>query len=249
MLTTAAVAVLLAGCSGLTTADDPAPATTPADRTAAPSPTGPGPASPGPTAEPATSDPATSDAPSGGGTPLPVGYPWEPRQTPPPGLDADDAGEPWVGGFDTVVLPEHLEIAHDGPATYSVTGIEIYEHGPDQSRAVISYEGGQGLAGLDLSVVGATDFPPEVTLPGGVDTGLAFVTGAQAPLGGGLEPGQLVEPEQPSRIHGVSVGPPDTTLGTGIYVGLDEGAVLWAVVDHPGTLVLVVTDPGTGPTA
>jgi len=181
-------------------------------------------------------------------TALPADYPWEPRDAPPPQVDGDDGGEPWVGGFDTAVLPESLEVLHDGGPTYSVTGIEIYEHGPDQSRVVVSYVGGQGQAGLNLSVVGITDFPPEVTLPGGVDTGVAFLTGAHEELGGGLEPGQLVSPDGPSRIHGVSVGPPDTSTGTGIYVGLDAGAVLWAVLDHPGTLVLVVTDPGTGPT-
>jgi len=242
--TTTAAALLLAGCGGLATADDPVgppePGTPNPGVTSAPTTTA------GPTSAPGTpSDPGTARDDS----PLPDDYPWEPRQSLPPQVDGDDGGEPWIGGFDTMVLPERVEALHDGAATYSVTGIEIYEQGPDQSRVVVSYTGGEGQAGLDLSVAGVTDFPPEVTIPGGVDTGLAFLTGAQAPLGGGLEPGQLVRPEGDSRIHGVSVGPPDTTLGTGIYVGMGAGAVLWAVLDHPGTLVLIVTDPGTGPTS
>jgi hypothetical protein len=235
--TFAAAAVLLAGCGGLATADDPMPSG-PAPTSGTTPVTGPPPTTqPGPTQDP------------GDASALPGDYPWEPRQSPPPEVDGDDGGEPWIGGFDTVVLAEQVEVLHDGDPTYSVTGIEIYEEGPDQSRVVVSYEGGEGQAGLNLSVAGVTDFPPEVTLPGGVDTGLAFLTGAHASLGDGLEPGQLVEPGSPSRIHGVSVGPPDTVMGTGIYVGLESGAVLWAVVDHPGTLVLIVTDPGTGPRA
>ncbi len=237
--TATAAALVLAGCGGLATADDPVGPPEPG-ATSAPTPTA------GPTSGPTEGTPT---APGAGHPPLPEDYPWEPRQSPPPQTDGDDGGEPWIGGFDTAVLPERVEALHDGAATYSVTGIEIYEQGPDQSRVVVSYTGGEGQAGLDLSVAGVTDFPPEVTLPGGVDTGRAFLTGAQAPLGGGLEPGQLVRPEGDSRVHGVSVGPPDATLGTGIYVGMGAGAVLWAVLDHPGTLVLIVTDPGTGPTA
>lgn len=238
-----AAAALLSSCAGLVWADDetPSPPVTSG--------------SPGP--DDGATDGATPGGPPGGTTgpqtpgesPLPADYPWQPRQAPPPLVDGEDGREPWLGGFDTVTLPESLEAAHDGAPTYSVTGIEIYEEGPDQSRVVVSYEGGEGRAGLVLSVAGVTDFPPEVTLPGGVDTGLAFLTGAHGDLGGGLEAGQLVTPAGPSRVHGVSVGPPDATMGTGIYVGLDAGAVLWAVIDHPGTLVLVVTDPGTGPTA
>jgi hypothetical protein len=243
ILTTAtatAAALLLAGCGGLATADDPVGS--PGRGAAAPATTA------GPTSAPTPGTPS-GPATQPGDPPLPEDYPWEPRQSPPPQADGDDGGEPWIGGFDTVVLPERVEALHDGAATYSVTGIEIYEQGPDQSRVVVSYTGGEGRAGLDLSVAGVTDFPPEVTLPGGVDTGLAFLTGAHAPLGAGLEPGWLVRPEAESRVHGVSVGPPDTTMGTGIYVGMDAGAVLWAVLDHPGTLVLIVTDPGTGPTS
>ncbi|MCK6211992.1 hypothetical protein KZX45_15710 [Georgenia sp. EYE_87] len=242
---TAAAVFLVAGCGGLATADDPLDIPEPGGTA--------GPAAPAP-GSPSTPGSAPGDSPlpdeaPPGDSPLPDDYPWEPRQSPPPHVDGDDGGEPWVGGFDTVVLPERLEVVHDGAATYSVTGIEIYEQGPDQSRVVVSYTGGEGLAGLDLSVAGATDLPPEVALPGGVDTGLAFLTGAQAPLGGALEPGQLIRPEAASRVHGVSVGPPDTTMGTGVYVGMDAGAVLWAVPDHAGTLVLIVTDPGTGPTS
>ncbi|PFG40838.1 hypothetical protein ATJ97_3378 [Georgenia soli] len=249
LLAATAAAVVLSSCAGMVWAEDetPLPPST-SGGTGTGSGAGPDDGATGG----ATPTGAAGDAtgpPTATGSPLPADYPWRPRQAPPPLLDGEDGGEPWLGGLDTVTLPETLEAAHDGVPTYSVTGIEIYEESPDQSRVVVSYEGGEGLAGLVLSVAGVTDFPPEVTLPGGVDTGLAFLTGAQGELGGGLEPGQLVRPGGPSRVHGVSVGPPDTTMGTGIYVGLEAGAVLWAVMDHPGTLVLIVTDPGTGPTA
>ncbi|MPV36256.1 hypothetical protein [Georgenia subflava] len=236
MAAAAAAALLLTACSavGPEEPDEPSAPTTTAGPTQDPPPT-----SAAPTEEP-TDD--TSEPPSAG-SPLPADYPWEPRAEPPPQNDGAVDGEPWIGGLSTRDVDGFVEIAHDGEPTYAVTGVEIYEEGPDQSRVVVTYEGGTGLSGLNLSVAGATDFPPDVVLPGGVDTGLVFLTGAHEPLGGGLEPGTVVEPPAGSRIAGVSIGAPEPEMGTGLYVGLEEGAVLWAVVDHPGVLVLVVTDP------
>lgn len=238
----ATTAVLLAACTATTPGDGPS--SPDSGRTAEPAPTT------DPTTTP-TPAPTGAESPGAGGTAspsrpdaadvLPADYPWEPREDPPPLADVDVAGEPWLGGLSSLDPEDGLEVPADGPGPYAVTGVDVYEQGEGQSRVVVSYDG-DGLAGLLTSVVGPTELPPGVEVPDGVDTAFVRIPGATEPLGGDLVAGQLVDAPPLRHVSGVSIGTPDEN-GTTLYVGLPEGTTVWYVVDHPGTLVIVATDP------
>ncbi|WP_454778294.1 hypothetical protein [Georgenia muralis] len=237
MAALATTAVLLAACTA-TTPGTSSPGVS-SGRTAEPAPT----TAPSPT-------PTGAERPTDGGTAspsrpdadvLPADYPWEPRADPPPLADVNVAGEPWLGGLSSLDPDDGLEVPADGPGPYALTGVEMYEQGESQSRVVVSYDG-DGLAGLLTSVVGPTELPPGVEVPDGVDTAFVRIPGATDPLGGDLVAGRRVDAPPLRYVGGVSVGTPDEN-GTTLYVGLPEGTTVWYVVDHPGTLVIVATNP------